>query len=65
MIVQCNVPILLSVVYKLCKMWQILHDRTLKFAAEFSLLFDFGIFTFRNIADGKKRSYIYFKKDED
>ena len=53
-----DVPILMPVVYKLCKLWQILHDQALKFVAEFSLLFDFGTLPFRNIAHGKKRSYI-------
>ena len=56
MVVQCNVPILMPVELKLCKLWQILHDQALKFVAEFSLLFEFGPFTFRNIAHGKKRS---------
>ena len=43
---------------KLSNTWQILHDRALKIEAEFSLLFHLGIFTFRNIAHGKKRSCI-------
>ena len=60
--VQCNVPILMPVEYKLCKMWQILHDQALKFVAEVSFLFDFGTLPFRNIAHGKKKSYI--KKEQ-
>ena len=58
MIVQCNGPILIPVVYKWCKLWQTLHDEALKFAEEFSLRFDFGTLPFRNIAHGKKKSYI-------
>ena len=46
------------VVYKSCKLWQILHDQALKFVAEFSLLFDFGTLLFRNIA---KRGVIFKK----
>ena len=61
MVVQCNVPILMPVELKLCKLWQILHDQALKFVAEFSLLFEFGPFTFRNIAHGKKEE-LYLKK---
>ena len=53
-----KVPILMPVVYKLCKLWQILHNRALKFVAEFSLLLEFGAFAFRNIAHDKKRIYI-------
>ena len=33
----------------------------LKFVAEFSLLFEYGTLPFRNIAHGKKRSYIFKK----
>ena len=58
MIVQCNVPILMPAVYKLCKLWQILQDQALNFVTEFSLLFDFGTLPFRNIAHDKKRTYI-------
>ena len=53
-----HVPIRACCVQKSCKLWQILHDQALKFVADISLLFDFGPFTFRNIAHGKKRSYI-------
>ena len=42
MIVQCNVPLQMPVVNKLCKMWQILHDGAFKFVAEFSLLSEFS-----------------------
>ena len=51
-------PFCVCCVQKSCKLWQILHDQALKFVADISLLFDFGPFTFRNIAHGKKRSYI-------
>ena len=42
MIAQCNMPILMPVVNKSYKLWQILHDQALKLMEEFSLLFDFG-----------------------
>ena len=61
MTVQCTVPILRPVACKLCKMWQILHDRAIKIVADFSILFECHPFTLRNIANDKKRRYI--KKD--
>ena len=36
---------------KLCKMWQILHDRALKIVADFSLMFDFGTLPLRKVID--------------
>ena len=58
MTVQCTVPNLRPVACKMCKMWQILHDRAIKIVADFSILFDCHPFTLRNIANDKKRRYM-------
>ena len=58
MTIQCTVLILRPVACKLCKMWQILHDRAIKIVTDFSILFECHPFTLRNIANDKKRRYI-------